>query len=84
LSEPKCIVGFSDITALQVFVWQVRQWVSFGTQAAAGFAAGSGNRAATTNLPFFKRCGTRREAGTLLGGMALAEGSAEGRVLAVA
>ena len=29
LKMPKALVGFSDITALQVFLWQRKRWVSF-------------------------------------------------------
>ncbi len=83
LSEPKCIVGFSDITALQVFVWQVRQWVSFeGPMAAVGFAAGSGKPGGYDEHSFLQAVRNTTGGWRLsLGGMALAEGSAEGRVL---
>lgn len=43
LREPKSIVGFSDVTSLQIFLWEYRGWVSFyGPMIAAGFDAGAG------------------------------------------
>jgi muramoyltetrapeptide carboxypeptidase len=41
-SPPKCIVGFSDLTTLQTFLWQQLGWVSFyGPMVAAGLDAGA-------------------------------------------
>jgi muramoyltetrapeptide carboxypeptidase len=28
LGEPKCLIGYSDLTSLQTFVWQRRRWTS--------------------------------------------------------
>jgi muramoyltetrapeptide carboxypeptidase len=43
LSEPKNIIGFSDLTSLQIFLWQRCGWVTFyGPMVAAGFDAGAG------------------------------------------
>jgi muramoyltetrapeptide carboxypeptidase len=40
---PKCLIGFSDITTLQIFFWERRGWVSFyGPMVAAGLCAGAG------------------------------------------
>ncbi len=40
---PKILLGYSDITSLQIFFWQKRRWTSFyGPMAAAGFDAGAG------------------------------------------
>lgn len=37
------LIGFSDITALQIFLWQKLGWITFyGPMLAAGFAAGPG------------------------------------------
>src|SRR5260370_38551174 len=42
LKEPKCIIGFSDLTALQIYLWQKAEWVTFhGPMAAAGFNHGA-------------------------------------------
>ncbi len=42
-SEPKAVIGFSDLSSLQIFFWQQCRWVTFyGPMAAAGFDAGAG------------------------------------------
>jgi muramoyltetrapeptide carboxypeptidase len=39
---PKAIVGFSDLTSLQIYLWQKQGWVSFyGPMVAAGLDAGA-------------------------------------------
>src|SRR5262249_49591798 len=39
---PKCVVGFSDLTTLQVYLWQTAGWVTFhGPMAAKGFNHGA-------------------------------------------
>jgi muramoyltetrapeptide carboxypeptidase len=41
--EPKAVIGFSDLSSLQIFLWQQRRWVTFyGPMVAAGLAAGAG------------------------------------------
>lgn len=41
--NPKVILGFSDLTSLQIYLWQRFQWVTFyGPMLAAGLDAGSG------------------------------------------
>ncbi|GAC1701202.1 MAG: LD-carboxypeptidase [Candidatus Acidiferrum sp.] len=41
--KPKAILGFSDLTSLQIFLWQRCGWVTFyGPMLAAGFDAGAG------------------------------------------
>ena len=43
LSSPKIFVGYSDVTWLQIFLWQKRRWVTFyGPMAASGLDAGPG------------------------------------------
>ena len=40
---PKTLIGFSDLTSLQIFLWQRWRWVTFyGPMAAAGFDGGAG------------------------------------------
>src|SRR5262249_31972409 len=40
-SDAKCLIGYSDVTSLQVLLWQKLGWVSFyGPMAAAGLDAG--------------------------------------------
>jgi muramoyltetrapeptide carboxypeptidase len=43
VDEPKCLLGFSDLSSLQIFLWQQRGWVTFyGPMVAAGIEAGAG------------------------------------------
>jgi muramoyltetrapeptide carboxypeptidase len=43
LREPKCVIGFSDLTSLQIFLWQKRRWPSvYGPMVGAGLPAGAG------------------------------------------
>jgi muramoyltetrapeptide carboxypeptidase len=43
LAPPKCLIGFSDVTSLQIFLWQRRGWTSiYGPMVAAGLEAGAG------------------------------------------
>ena len=43
LRGPKILLGFSDISSLQIFLWQKLRWTGFyGPMAAAGFHAGAG------------------------------------------
>ncbi len=43
LQQPRILLGYSDITTLQIFVWQKLGWVTFyGPMAAAGLDGGSG------------------------------------------
>ena len=45
VANPKITVGFSDLTTLQIYLWQRCQWVTFyGPMVAAGLSAGAGIR----------------------------------------
>ena len=42
-TAPKIILGYSDLTSLQIFLWQRYRWVTlYGPMLAAGFDAGAG------------------------------------------
>ena len=42
-ANPKSILGFSDLTSLQIYLWQRFQWITFyGPMLAAGLDSGSG------------------------------------------
>jgi muramoyltetrapeptide carboxypeptidase len=42
LATPKVLLGYSDITSLQIFLWQEYRWVTFyGPMAASGFDHGA-------------------------------------------
>jgi len=43
LANPKCIMGFSDLTTLQIYLWQICGWVTFyGPMVVGGLNAGAG------------------------------------------
>jgi muramoyltetrapeptide carboxypeptidase len=43
LASAKCVIGFSDITSLQIYLWQRCRWVTFyGPMLAAGLNFGAG------------------------------------------
>jgi muramoyltetrapeptide carboxypeptidase len=43
LANPKIILGFSDLTSLQIYLWQRSRWITFcGPMLAAGLDAGAG------------------------------------------
>ena len=83
LLDPKCIVGFSDLTALQVCVWQVRQWITIhGPMAAAGFAAGAGNPGGYDESSFLQAVQNTKSGWSMaLRGESMNAGATEGRLL---
>jgi muramoyltetrapeptide carboxypeptidase len=43
LANPKVLVGYSDLTSLQIFLWQKFRWITlYGPMAAAGLDKGAG------------------------------------------
>ena len=83
LSAPKCVVGFSDLTSLQIFLWQKCGWVTFyGPMVSAGLDAGenSPNGYDRSSLQYAL---TKAAAPWTLAlrGEALVAGQAEGRIL---
>ena len=83
LGEPKSVIGFSDLTSLQIFLWQQRGWVTFyGPMVAAGFDAGPGASGGYDEASFRSAVsGTDQRWKISLRGAALVEGEAEGTVL---
>jgi muramoyltetrapeptide carboxypeptidase len=83
LGEPKNVIGFSDLTSLQIFLWQRRGWVTFyGPMVAAGLDAGAG-RPGGYDEESLRSAVSRTDAGWKipLRGEALFDGQAEGRLL---
>ena len=83
LAGVKPLVGYSDITALEIFLWQTLGWVTFyGPMVASGFDAGAGNPGGY-DLASFMRAVTETQTGwtVALEGSALVEGEAEGVLL---
>lgn len=83
LGNAKVLVGYSDLSSLQVFLCQKRGWVTFyGPMAAAGFDHGA-NCAPGYDEESFLNAVTRTQSGWSipLEGETLRAGKAEGRVL---
>ncbi len=82
-ARPKCLVGYSDLTAVQIFLWQTRRWVTFyGPMVASGFAASSGSGSCYDRDSFLRAVrNTKGHWNLPLRGAELRKGNAEGRVL---
>jgi muramoyltetrapeptide carboxypeptidase len=83
LPSPKCVMGFSDITSLQIYLWQRCGWISFyGPMVAAGLNAGAGMRKGYDEDSFVQAI-RKTESGwkVRLRGEPVLTGSATGRVL---
>ncbi|MBZ5701311.1 MAG: LD-carboxypeptidase [Acidobacteriia bacterium] len=83
LPAAKALVGYSDLTTLQTFLWQRLGWVSFyGPMLAAGFDAGAGKPGGYDEASFLRATGERSSGWTLdLQGECLEAGEAQGRLL---
>jgi len=83
LRRPRILVGYSDITMLEIFLWQKLGWVTFyGPMVAAGFDAGA-NVDGGYDGPSFARAMTETRGGwpLELGGATVVAGEAEGVLL---
>jgi muramoyltetrapeptide carboxypeptidase len=83
LANLKCVIGFSDLTTLQIFLWQRRKWITFyGPMVAAGLNAGAGARKGYDESSFLQAVG-RTETGwkVRLKGEPLLTGQSAGTVL---
>lgn len=82
-SEPKVVLGYSDLTSLQIFLWQRLRWVTFyGPMVAAGFHAGAGAADGYDEKSLLDAlCAAESGWEIPLRGESLAEGEAEGRVV---
>src|SRR2546422_11188659 len=81
--RPRILVGYSDITTLQIFLWKKLGWATFyGPMAAAGLDAGAGAPGGYDAESFMGALGETNGGWTInLLGEALASGAAEGGVL---
>src|SRR5260370_8219041 len=82
LANLKCVIGFSDLTTLQIFLWQRGNWITFyGPMVAAGLNAGADARKGYDESSFLQAVG-RTESGwklrlrgePILAGQSLASG----------
>lgn len=83
VGEPKAIVGFSDLSSLQIFLWQCCRWVTFyGPMVAAGLDAGADAPGGYDERSLRSAFGEVDGGWTVsLRGEALVTGKAEGRLL---
>lgn len=83
LENAKSVIGFSDLTTLQIYIWQKCRWVTFyGPMVAAGINAGAGAAKGYDENSFLHAIG-KAEAGwkLRLKGEPVLTGQATGRVL---
>jgi muramoyltetrapeptide carboxypeptidase len=80
---PKCLIGFSDITSLEIFLWQKLGWTSiYGPMVAAGLDGGAGGAKGYDEASFRNAVGKTDGAWSMnLQGDALSSGTAEGVLL---
>lgn len=83
LDEPKCVVGFSDLTSLQIYLWQMCGWVTFhGPMVAAGLNRGADDTHGYDEHSFLQAVGNAAGNWEInLRGSPLVKGEAEGRLL---
>jgi muramoyltetrapeptide carboxypeptidase len=83
VANPKCMIGFSDLTTLQIYLWQRCGWVTFyGPMVAAGLNSGAGARRGYDANSFLQAIGKTEGGWKLrLKGEAVLAGVAMGRVL---
>jgi len=81
--KPRILCGYSDLTSLQIFLWQTHGWITFyGPMAAAGFDAGADQPGGYHRDSFLRAVTETRTGWPLdLQGEMLAEGEAEGVLL---
>lgn len=83
LTRPKVVLGYSDLTSLQIFLWQKFRWVSlYGPMVASGMDKGAG-AAKGYDSPSLIRALTETKQGWQidLQGQSMAPGAAEGVLL---
>jgi muramoyltetrapeptide carboxypeptidase len=83
MKQPKIFCGFSDVTSLQIFLWQKLRWVTFyGPLVAGGFDAGANATGGYDPDTFMcAMTATHRAWSTRLGGETLARGTVSGTLL---
>jgi muramoyltetrapeptide carboxypeptidase len=81
--NPKIVLGFSDLTSLQIYLWQRHRWITFyGPMLAAGFeAGGSGARGYDRKSLLNALQNTAGGWEVALQGEVMQAGDAQGRVL---
>lgn len=84
LVPPKIVMGFSDLTSLQIFLWQKFRWVTFyGPMVASGIDKGPGTAHGYDQTSLLRALGETKSGWTidLAGGEAVVPGVADGVLL---
>jgi len=82
LGQPKCLIGYSDLTSLQIFLWQRRHWTSVYGPMLAALAAGAGSENGYDRESLLNAIGNSGMGWLIsLRGEMLSSGMAEGRLL---
>jgi muramoyltetrapeptide carboxypeptidase len=84
LSTPKILLGYSDVTSLQIFLWQKFRWITFyGPMVASGFDKGEGLAEGYDRQSFSRAMAETRHGWTigLNGAEPVAPGRADGTLL---
>jgi muramoyltetrapeptide carboxypeptidase len=83
LQDAKCVIGFSDLTALQIYLWQKCGWVTFhGPMVTSGLNRGADDAHGYDEHSFLQAVGNCESGWEVpLLGKSLARGVAEGRLL---
>ena len=83
LRDTKVFIGYSDLSSLQIFLWQRLRWITFyGPMVAAGFDAGAGAAKGYDEASFLSAVQVTSGGWSVsLGGEALVKGQARGRLL---
>ena len=81
--RPKLVVGYSDVTILQAYLWKKLRWTSLhGPMVAAGWNHGAANASGYDLNSFLDASGGKRQSWTIaLDGEALSRGDASGLLL---
>jgi muramoyltetrapeptide carboxypeptidase len=83
LQEPKCVIGYSDLTSLQIYLWQMSGWVTFyGPMVAAALNRGADDSHGYDEDSFLQAVGNADSGWEIpLAGKSLANGVADGCLL---
>jgi muramoyltetrapeptide carboxypeptidase len=84
LANPKILVGYSDLTSLQIFLWQKFRWITFyGPMVASGLDKGQGASDGYDGATFTRALTETKQGWTipLAGTEAIMPGSADGVLL---
>jgi muramoyltetrapeptide carboxypeptidase len=82
-AAPKLFIGYSDLTSLQIFLWQKARWVTlYGPMVAAGLDGGAGGRHGYDRESLVRALTETNQGWSVdLNGESIGAGAAEGTIL---